>query len=370
MISAITNATIYTGTKEITGQALLFRNNRIEGIVPVADIPAGANITDATGLLLAPGFIDLQIYGAGGHLFSNAPSAEALKAVSDAIVRSGTTTYMLTLATNELSVYHKAFDVAKQNPHPALAGIHLEGPYFNPVKRGAHIEKLIHVPDPKEVEALINASGGTFRMMTLAPEMVSDEVLQLLLENKVIISAGHSNATYKQATASFRKGIRTVTHLFNAMSAFHHRDTGLPGATYLVESVYASIIADGVHVDWQTLRISKQVMGRRLFLITDAVDENLEGAYVHLRKQDRFTLPDGTLSGSCITMLDAIRNCVQHAGIGLSEALRMATLYPAEVMQATDLGRLEPGARANLVLVDPELAAVKSVWLEGVEIPM
>lgn len=368
MISAINNATIYTGSKELTGQSLLFRNNRIEAIVPYSDVPADANSTDATGLLLAPGFIDLQIYGAGGYLFSNAPSAAALKAISDAIVRSGATTYMLTLATNELSIYLQAFDVAKQNPHPALAGIHLEGPYFNPVKRGAHIEKLIHVPTIQEVQDLINASAGTFRMMTLAPEMVSDEVLQLLLQNDVIVSAGHSNATYEQAMAGFGKGIRAVTHLFNAMSPLHHRDTGLPGAAYLSQSAYTSIIADGVHVDWQTLRISKQMMGERLFLITDAVDENLDGAYIHLRKKDRFTLPDGTLSGSCITMLDAIRNCVQHAGIDLPEALRMATLYPSEVMRANDLGRLEPGARANLVLVDKELSSVRSVWLEGEKI--
>ncbi|MGN6419976.1 MAG: N-acetylglucosamine-6-phosphate deacetylase [Pseudobacter sp.] len=368
MISAINNATIYTGTRELTGQSLLFRNKRIEAIVPLSEVPSDANITDATGLLLTPGFIDLQIYGAGGYLFSNSPSAAALKAISDAIVRSGTTTYMLTLATNELSIYLQAFDVAKQNPHPALAGIHLEGPYFNPVKRGAHIEKLIHSPELQEVQSLITAANGIFRMMTLAPEMVSDEVLQLLLQNNVILSAGHSNATYDQAMAGFSKGIRTVTHLFNAMSTLHHRDTGLPGAAYLSQSTYASIIADGVHVDWQTLRISKQMMGRRLFLITDAVDENLEGAYIHLRKSDRFTLPDGTLSGSCITMLDAIRNCVQHAGIELPEALRMATLYPSEVMQAPDLGRLEPGARANLVLVDQELSSVKSVWLEGEKI--
>lgn len=368
MLTAINNATIYTGNSELTGQSLLFRNNRIEAIVPLSEVPADAQITDATGLLLAPGFIDLQIYGAGGYLFGNAPSAEALRAITDAIVRSGTTSFMLTLATNELHTYFTAFAVAKEHPYPALAGIHLEGPYFNPVKRGAHIEKLIHIPEPGEVESLIKAADGTFRMMTLAPEMVSDEVLRVLISNNIIVSAGHSNATFGQATQSFSKGIRTVTHLFNAMSALHHRDTGLPGAAFLSKNVYASIIADGIHVDWQTLRISKQMMDRRLFLITDAVDESREGAYIHIRKSDRFTVPDGTLSGSCLTMLDAIRNCVQHAGIDLAEALRMATLYPSEVMQANDLGRLEPGARANLVLIDKELTSVKSVWLEGLQI--
>lgn len=363
MITAIRNAKIFDGTKIIQQSALLIRDQLIEGIIPDADIPADINIADAKGLLLAPGFIDLQIYGGGGYLFSNDPAAEALDAICNGLVKEGTTTFMLTLATNTNDIYMRAFDAARNNPHPALAGLHLEGPYFNPIKRGAHIEKLIRTPTTTEVQSYLDAAAGTLRMMTLAPEMVSDEVIALLLQNNVILSAGHSNATYEESIAGFKKGIRTVTHLFNAMSSFHHRDTGLPGASYLSEA-FASIIADGVHVDWQTLRISKQMMGRRLFLITDAVQENLTGAYIHIRKQDRYTLPDGTLSGSRLTMSDAVRNCVQHAGISLEEALRMATLYPAEVMQANDLGRIAPGCKANLVLLDEEVN-VRAVWLEG-----
>lgn len=367
MITAINNARIFTGEQELTGASVLLRDDRIDMILSPNDVPSDAQVIDASGLLLVPGFIDLQIYGAGGYLFSDTPTPEALRAISDANVRSGTTTFMLTLATNEMDVYHKSFEVVQQHPHPAVAGIHLEGPYFNPLKRGAHIEHLIRVPTKEEVAALLKAANGTLRMMTLAPEVVSDDILQLFLDHTVILSAGHSNATYVQSMHGFSKGIRTVTHLFNAMSALHHRDTGLPGAAFLSQHAYASIIADGVHVDWQALRISKQVMQRRLFLITDAVQETLTGAYVHVRQHDRYTLPDGTLSGSCITMVDAVRNCVQHAGIELSEALRMATLYPAEVMQADDLGRIRAGAKANLLLMN-DAFELKAVWLEGRQI--
>ncbi|QEC44035.1 N-acetylglucosamine-6-phosphate deacetylase [Pseudobacter ginsenosidimutans] len=367
MITAINNATIYTGEQVLQGQSLLIGNGRILDVVSNDAVPADATVTDASGHLLNAGFIDLQIYGAGGYLFSNAPSPAALQAVTNAIVRSGTTTYMLTFATNEMDIYLKSFEIVQQHPHPALAGIHLEGPYFNPVKRGAHIAHLIRNPTVQEINSLLSAAGGTLKMMTLAPEVTNDEVLRLLNDHGVIISAGHSNATFSKAMHGFANGIRTVTHLFNAMSPLHHRDTGLPGAAFLSDHAYASIIPDGVHVDWQAFRVAKQMMGRRLFFITDAVQEVLQGPYMHVRKSDRYTLPDGTLSGSCITMVEGVRNAVKFGSVSLEEALRMASLYPAEVMGATDIGRIQKGARANLVMLNEELE-LKKVWLEGREI--
>jgi len=364
MITAINNATIYTGEQVLQGQSLLIRDERILDIVSPDAVPADATVTDASGHLLNAGFIDLQIYGAGGYLFSNDPSPAALEAVTNAIVRSGVTTYMLTFATNEMAVYLKGFETVQQHPHPALAGIHLEGPYFNPVKRGAHIEQLIRKPTLQEVNVLLTAAKGTLRMMTLAPEVTGDEVLRLLKDHGVIISAGHSNASFAEAMHGFANGIHTVTHLFNAMSPLHHRDTGLPGAAFLSDYAYASIIPDGVHVDWEAFKIAKQMMGRRLFFITDAVQEVLQGPYMHVKKADRYTLPDGTLSGSCITMPEGVRNAVRYGAVALDEALRMASLYPAEVMQAADLGRIQKGAKANLVMLNDELE-LKQVWLEG-----
>jgi len=148
------------------------------------------------------------------------------------------------------------------------------------------------------------------------------------------------------------------------MSPFHHRDTGLPGAAYLTENIFASIIADGIHVDFNALSISKKIMKERLFLITDAVEESKEGAYVHVKQEDRFTLPDGTLSGSRITLLQAVKNCVEHVGIPLDEALRMASAYPAQLINAMDIGRIEKSYKANLAVFSEDFK-IKHTVLEG-----
>ncbi len=350
MMYAFTNAILLTGTEELYGTALLVEGDRIVAIVDNEDIPAAADLVDCTGQYLAPGLIDLQIYGGGGYLFSEALSEAALTGMADALVRSGTTSFLVTLATNTLEVFEKAITIVKENLHPALLGLHLEGPYLNPVKRGAHPEKLIRTPERKEIEALLKKGKGFIKMMTIAPELFSDDLLQLFSDYGVVLSAGHSNATYAQAEKAFRKGVKTSTHLFNAMPSLHHRDPGLIAAIYAAKDVYASIIADGVHVDYAMVSISKKIMQERLFLITDAVEEVSTGIYQHIKKQDRFTLPDGTLSGSALTLLQAVSNCVQQAGIALPEAISMAGLYPAKVMGLSSLGKLQAGAKADLVV--------------------
>jgi N-acetylglucosamine-6-phosphate deacetylase len=273
-----------------------------------------------------------------------------LEAISDALVRSGTTDFLITLGTNSMEVFRKAIQVVKENPHPAVRGLHFEGPYLNPVKKGAHLIQYIKKPERKEVEALLKEAEGVLKMMTLAPEICDPEIIKILADNGVIVSAGHSNASFEEAKQGYENGITTTTHLFNAMSPIHHRQTGLPGAAYLSETATASIIADGIHVDFNTVMISKKIMGERLFLITDAVEEVKEGAYVHIKKEDRFTLPDGTLSGSRLTMLKAVQNCVEKAAIPLEEALRMASAYPAKVMDFNDIGAIAPGYKANLLV--------------------
>jgi N-acetylglucosamine-6-phosphate deacetylase len=244
-------------------------------------------------------------------------------------------------------------------------GLHLEGPYINPIKRGAHLIQYIKRPERKEVEELLKAADGVIKMMTLAPEMCDPEIIKLLKDNGVVVSAGHSNATFDEATLGFKNGITTATHLFNAMSPFHHRDTGLPGATYLTENIFASIIADGIHVDFNALSISKKIMKERLFLNTDAVEGSKGGAYAHVKQKDRFTLPDGTLSGSRLTLLQAVKNCVERVGISLDEALRMASTHPAQLINATDIGRIEKGYKANLTVFSEDYLPVYTV-LNGV----
>lgn len=363
MITALCNGVIYTGTEILKNKVLLIEDESIMGIVDASSIPAYAHQIDCKGASIAPGLIDLQIYGGGGYLFSAQPTATALHTIADALVRSGTTRFMLTLATNSLDVFYEAIRVVQAHPHPALMGLHFEGPYINPEKRGAHVVEHIRTPELVEVQAMLDTAAGSLKMMTLAPECVSPDVIDLLLSSNVIISAGHSNATFQQASAGFEQGIQTTTHLFNAMSPLHHRDTGLPGAVFQSDKAYASIIADGIHVDYQTISISKKLMKERLFLITDAVEASQLPPYFHVRKSDRFTLPDGTLSGSKVTLLQSVMNCVAHTGISMEEALKMASLYPARLLGMEQMGLIQANSPANLIVFHE--SGLKAVWLDG-----
>jgi N-acetylglucosamine-6-phosphate deacetylase len=246
-----------------------------------------------------------------------------------------------------------------------LLGIHLEGPYINPAKKGAHIEKFIKKPTLEEIQVLLEKGKGILKMMTLAPEQCDRECVELLLQHKVIVSAGHSNASYDQAIEKFYQGISAATHLFNAMSSLQGRQPGMVGAIYDNNDVRSSIVCDGIHVDFASVRISKKIMGDRLFFITDAVAEVSYGDYVHVLREDRYTLPDGTLSGSALTMLQAVRNGVEKAGIPLPEALRMASLYPATVLGLEKKwGSIQPGAQADFILLDEQLNLMQ-VIVEG-----
>lgn len=364
MLTALTNGTFFTGKEIIKDKALLLEDGTVKGWVDPVSISTEARVINHEGHYIVPGLLDLQIYGGGGHLFSDDPSFAALTAMATGLVRTGTTGFLITLATNSITLFEKAIDVVRDNPHPAVLGLHLEGPYINPVKKGAHIEQYIKRPERKEVEALLRRAKGVIRMITLAPEKCDPEIIQLLLDNGVIVSAGHSNATYEEGTAGYMRGIQTTTHLFNAMSPFHHRDTGLPGAVYQAHTAYASIIPDGIHVSYPALSVSKKVMGDRLFLITDAVEAST-GAYPHVRQKDRFTLPDGTLSGSAITLLQGIHNCVQYAGIPLDEAVRMASTYPARLFGTPQRGEITIGQKADLTIFN-EAFEPQHVYISGV----
>lgn len=366
-IIAIINGVVFTDDKLTSGKAVLIKGSRVVAIVAPDEVPSDAQIVDVRGNYVVPGFIDLQIYGGGNRLFSAEPSAGSMEEIANALVKSGTTGFMITMATNTMDVMDKAFEVLRAYKHPALLGLHLEGPYLNPSRRGAHPVECIRKPDSAEIAALLKRVGNCLRMMTIAPERFAPETIRLLLDNGVLLSAGHSDATFEEATAAFRSGVRAVTHLFNAMSPLHHRNPGLPGATFQSDIACASIIADGIHVDYQTLSISKKLMGGRLFLITDAVAETHVGTYTHVFHGDRYTLPDGTLSGSALTMIQAVGNCVSHAGIPLEEALRMASQYPATLIGADDYGYIAPGKVANLVVFDSNYT-VKQVFLEGTRI--
>jgi len=200
--------------------------------------------------------------------------------------------------------------------------------------------------------------------LTIAPEVCDGEIIRRLNDNGIVVAAGHSNATFKEGVLGFKNGIKTTTHLFNAMSQLHHRNPGLPGAVFQTENVFASIIADGIHVDYNVVSIAKRLLKNRLYLVSDAVEESLQGAYLHVRQNDRFTLPDGTLSGSLLTMMKAVKNCIGNIGITPEEALRMASAYPAALMELKDRGEIAPGYKADLVLFDEDFE-IKMVLSDG-----
>lgn len=360
---AITAKRIFTGSQMLSDRVIVIENERIAEIA--ASPPPGMEVLDFGNHTIAPGLIDLQIYGGGGYLFCDRLNKKALHAIADSLVRTGTTGFVLTLATNSREVFYTAAKVVRENPHPAVLGLHFEGPYINPVKKGAHLSQFIKQPSIDDARDLLEETGDVLKIITLAPERCDPVVIRLFLDAGVMVSAGHSNATFVEARSAFNNGIKAVTHLFNAMSPLHHRDSGLPGATYLDENAHASIIADGIHVDFVTLRISKKIMGERLFLITDAVEESQEGPYVHQKQADRFTLPDGTLSGSRLTLLQAVKNCIEKADIPLEEALRMATVYPARLLPARGYGEIKRGNWADFVVFDDDLAP-KAVVFKGI----
>jgi N-acetylglucosamine-6-phosphate deacetylase len=206
---------------------------------------------------------------------------------------------------------------------------------------------------------LLEYGKGVITMITIAPEVCSDELIELIKSYGVVISAGHSNATFQQAIEGFNKGIPAATHLYNAMSPLQHREPGMVGAIMEHDKVECSIIPDGYHVDFAAISIAKKVMKERLFIITDAVTETSEGYYPHQKEGDKY-VSNGILSGSALTMATAVKNCVEKVGIELDEALRMASLYPAKVLGLDNqLGRIRKGYKAELIFLDKALNVVQ-----------
>lgn len=361
-----TNGKIFNGETILEGYDVLTEAEKIvqvaRGIEPMKD----AAIVDLQGKLLAPAFLDLQIYGGNGLLFGEFPSVEALQKTYEYCVSGGATHFLPTVATNSEAVMNAAIEAVRaywQQGGEGVLGLHLEGPYISIEKRGAHLQSFIQTPTIEKLYSLFTKGADVIKMMTVAPEVCSGEVLNFLLQQKeVIISSGHTNATYEQAMNSFNKGIKTATHLFNAMSPLQHRAPGMVGAILDRDDVNVSLVADGHHVDFAAIRIAKKILQERLFLITDAVTENRQGQYSHRLQGDKYVIADGTLSGSALTMLQAVQNCVNKAGISLQEALRMASLYPARAMSLErQFGRIEEGFRENFVILNTDLALISVI---------
>jgi N-acetylglucosamine-6-phosphate deacetylase len=357
---------VFTGNETFLERVVLTENNIITGILPFSSLPPDYPVQSFPGCLIAPAFIDLQLYGGNGKLFSHSLDTKSLDATYAYCVSGGCSHFMITMATNSMENFLKGIDAAGHylaSGKKGLLGLHLEGPWISPLKKGAHIEAFIKKPTRDEVLLILEKGRGIIKMITLAPEQCDDEMVNLLMDNGILVSAGHSNATYSQSVHAFKMGVPAATHLFNAMSPLQGREPGMVGAIYDDPNVMSSIICDGVHVDFSSVRISKKIMGERLFFITDAVTAIDEGYYRHVFQGNRYTLPDGTLSGSCMTMISTFRNAVLHAGIPLEESLKMCSTYPAGLLKDPFLGKIQVGQMADFNILNMKtLELVSSVF--------
>lgn len=358
---------MFTGEEILRNKVLIIKDDRIDSIIDPSQIPPSAEIIDLQGQNIAPGLIDLQIYGAGRKMFGGTPSVEALAEMETVLLSQGCTGFLAAVATNTPAIVEQAIQSAKKYRKKAIGnfwGLHLEGPYLNPRCKGAHPEDLIKKGTIQELKRWIEMAEGEIKMMTIAPELQDQDVIDYLDKQGIIISAGHSNATYEEAAGFLNNPVQACTHIYNAMSKIHHREPGLVPAIFEMKP-YTSIVADGIHVSFPMIKLAKRELDDHLFLITDAVTETSEGIYPHVFKGDRYTMPDGTLSGSCLSMIKAVENCVKQAGISLEEALRMGSLYPAALIGKSYVyGRIKPGYKADIIMFTDDFQT-RNTFLNG-----
>lgn len=383
---ALINCIIYTGHERLDGHVLLIKDGLIKAILPQEKLDPRIEHEDLKGAILSPGFIDLQVNGCGGVQFSDTPenvSENHITIMQKANERSGCTSFLPTLITSPDALIKHAITVMDhyltQHQNQAL-GLHIEGPYLNPLKKGTHQAELLRIPTPEMIDHFI-AHAHLITKITLAPELVDLTYINRLANAGIVVSAGHSNATYEEARAAFQAGLSFATHLYNSMSHIASRAPGLVGAIYDTPEVYAGIIADGLHISWSNIRLSKRIKGDKLILVTDAtapagitLDSNpttqnfdhftFAGKTIYYKNRSCVDA-NGILSGSSLTMIEAIKNTVNHIGIPLDETLRMATLYPARAIGVDHrLGVIKAGHVANLTAFDHTFT-IKATYVNG-----
>jgi N-acetylglucosamine-6-phosphate deacetylase len=376
MSIALLNGRVLRDDTLTEGQCVLLEGTRIAAIAD-ADDPRCRNAQryDLGGGLLLPGFIDSQVNGGGGVLFNDSPSVDAIRAIGAAHRRFGTTGFLPTLISADLDVVARAIAAVRgaiQAGVPGVLGIHIEGPYLNAARKGVHDPAKLRELDTSALGLLTSLREGR-TLVTLAPEMTTPEIIAKLVAAGVVVSAGHTNATYAEIEPALRHGLTGFTHLFNAMSQLTGREPGAVGAALSDPGSWCGIIVDGVHTDPVVLRIAlKCKPHERFMLVTDAMPSvgthngsfDLQGRRITVKGYVCLD-QDGTLAGSNIDMASSVRNAMSMLGLPLSEAVRMASQWPAEFLGvARDVGRIAAGYRANLVLADEQLNVIET-WIDG-----
>ncbi len=370
MKTVLHNCKIFTGKTVLADHAIIVDQDIIAGVS--TDIPADAKHIDLEGANISAGFIDIHINGGEKFYFSQHPNEATLHDICQTSKLYGTTHVLPCLITSAHDTIISAIGVVKDYMHrhnEGVVGMHLEGPFINPLKRGAHPASQVRKPTMKELDEIITCGRDVIKVMTIAPECFDDEQLELLLDSGFIISAGHSNMTYEQAQYYFSKGISLVTHLFNAMTQLQHREPGLAGATLNNNNVYAPIILDGGHCSYAAAEIAWKLKQEKLFLISDAallsrkVKSFKFGDFDAILGEDGFYRnSEGTLAGSAISMQEAVQNAMKFLKIPLIEAIRMATIYAARAIKMEDkLGFIAPGYLAHFCVFNDSLSSCKTI---------
>ena len=376
MTLALTNARALTPEGWRDDLAVLLDGEHIVDLLPPSDPRVReAKQHDLAGAMLLPGFIDVQVNGGGGVLFNEAPTVDTLRRIGAAHRRFGTTGFLPTLISDDRAVMRAALQAVEQallEGVPGVLGIHLEGPYLAPARKGVHDAKYFHVPDSEELALLCAAHRGV-RLITLAPDQVPLASIRALVQAGLIVCAGHTAADYATIRAALDAGVRGFTHLFNAMTPFGSREPGVVGAALEDAGSWCGIIVDGHHVHPASLRVAIAAKPRgKMLLVTDAMppvgadhpDYVLNGETITV-KDGICQTAQGVLAGSALDMATAVRNAVQLLGLPLDEAVRMASTYPADFLGLGDShGRVAPGYKADLVVMDDEYRVLQS-WIDG-----
>jgi N-acetylglucosamine-6-phosphate deacetylase len=375
---------IFTPQREIRDGVVIVEGSRISAVGARNEVavPANAKRIEARGTTLVPGFVDVHVHGAGGHDVMEATPG-ALDAVATTLARGGTTSFLATTVTaapdalcasaagiaKYISAQTQNGSAGAATPRAEILGIHFEGPFISPARRGVHPVEWIAAPSPALFARMIEASAGAARILTLAPEISGGiELIGAARKAGIVAALGHTDATYEQAMDAIAHGARHAAHVFNAMRPFSHRETGVLGAVLTSPQVTAELIADGIHVDAAAMKLLLAAKPEKVILVSDgtAATGMSDGRY-RLGNFDVQVIggvvrnSEGKLAGSALTLDRALRNIVA-LGIPLDEAVRMLTLYPAKLLGLESRkGIIAAGADADLVFLDSNLEISKVV---------
>ncbi len=375
MKQIISGARIFDGEKLLSDYAVILKDSLIEALIPQEQVDSSLAHHRLDGGILAPGFIDLQVNGGGGLLFNNAPHNETLTAIANGHRSKGVCALLPTLISDTRGVLDagiKAVKAAMADTNSGVLGLHIEGPFFNPQRRGVHNEQTIRPLSNEDVDWLCSHSDIPL-MLTLAPEQTKPGQIKTLTETGIIVCAGHTDATSIQIENALAEGLQGFTHLFNAMRPMDSREPGVVGAALADNTSYCGIIVDGHHVHPSSVLVAhKAKAAGRLYLVSDAMatvgsnEKSFELYGETIKEQDGCLLnSEGRLAGSAIGLIDAVKTAHLHVGLSLEESLRMASLYPAEFMKiAQHYGRIKQGHSANLVHFTKDFE-VTATWLKG-----